>query len=139
MYDIITRLILFELTLKLDLLCGQVPVKTLGTFYFGVRYIFRPTDNKIVTKQLVFWYMQISVRFFTTQGKKIAWRMIPFASSIYLIPTLSPTCLLHNHIYLVCGRYPPPRAGTYFLNDLHAVQEAVQAGTIRNAQHQKLY
>ena len=33
----------------------------------------------------------------------------------------------------------PPASGTYFLRDLNAVQEAVQAGTTQDTRYQRLY
>ena len=46
-----------------------------------------------------------SFRFLTTQVKNIVWLMMSLASSIYLIPTLLPTCMLRTHSQSICGRY----------------------------------
>ena len=50
---------------------------------------------------------------FISQVKKMAWSMMPLASSIYLKPHFSPTCLSHTHSRSVHGT-PPPVAGTAF-------------------------
>ena len=60
------------------------------------------------------------------------------ASSIYLTSSFSPICISHTHSQSLCGS-SRPAAGTSFLHDLHAVQEAVWVRTTQDVWQQRLY